>query len=85
MVGLASRQGEVRGRRWIRRVGAGTRRVVHPDVPRELPRTREPTTEELRDMLGYGGPKFDPMPELLGFIAHVLLVGVTLWALGWWF
>jgi hypothetical protein len=44
---------------------------------------RQPTTAELRDLLGYGGPKFDPLPELIGFVAHILLVGVMLWAVGW--
>ena len=39
--------------------------------------------EELRSARGYGGPKLDPTPELIGFIAHVLLVGVILWSLGW--
>ena len=54
-------------------------------VPRQLPRKHEPTGDELRTMLGYGGPKLDPMPELIGLIAHVLLVVVMLWALGWSF
>jgi hypothetical protein len=38
---------------------------------------------ELREKLGYGGPKLDPFPELIGFIVHVLLVGAFLWSLGW--
>jgi hypothetical protein len=44
---------------------------------------RDPTTEELRERLGYGGPKLDLMPELLGFITHVLLIAVMAWWLGY--
>jgi hypothetical protein len=44
---------------------------------------RDPTTEELRERLGYGGPKLDLMPELLGFITHLLLIGALLWSLGY--
>jgi len=39
--------------------------------------------DDLRAARGYGGPKVDSTPELIGFVAHVLLVGVILWSLGW--
>lgn len=48
-----------------------------------LQRAAERSREDLRASRGYGGPKFDPMPELIGFVAHLLLVGAILWSLGW--
>jgi hypothetical protein len=29
-------------------------------------------------------PRLDPVPEVLGFVAHLLLVAVILWSLGYW-
>jgi hypothetical protein len=31
------------------------------------------------------GPTFDFVPEVIGFVAHILLVAVVLWSLGFSF
>ena len=49
--------------------GDGTRRVRADERSREVRPERE--------------PKFDAVPELLGFVTHVLLIGVILWSLGY--
>jgi hypothetical protein len=36
-----------------------------------------------RDVRPDRKPELDSVPEFLGFVAHVLLVGVILWTLGY--
>jgi hypothetical protein len=79
---LASRHDEAAGAARFPRLPAGTARVLGLVMFLER-RTREPTTEELRARLGYGGPKLDLMPEIAGVVANLLLLGVISWTLGW--
>lgn len=82
---LATRHGDGSRARAFAQFRLACNVYLHAPMSRELRRTREPTTEELKEALGYGGPKFDPMPEMFGFLANGLLVAVILWSLGWSF